>query len=100
MPFSQRSVRSIIKKYCQGEISDETVIYIRDQLTKITKEITKEGMKNFKEKNNLRQKLGLKTKKRLDIISFKNITDSILKEITDENFGEVDKLLCQDGAKK
>ena len=47
MPFSQKSIRSIIKKYYQGEISDETVIYIRDQLTKITKEIAKEGMKNY-----------------------------------------------------
>jgi hypothetical protein len=100
MTFSQRSIKSIIKKYYTGEISNETVIYVRDQLTKITEIIARMGMEKFYEKNKLRQKLGLKSKKRLDISSFKNITDKILIELNDKNLGEVDDLLCQDGVKK
>ena len=100
MKFSQRSIKSILKKYYRDEISNETVIYIRDQIEKITEIIARKGMEKFYEKNKLRQKLGLKTKKRLDISSFKSITDNILKDINDKNFSEVEKLLGMDGAKK
>ena len=100
MAYSLRTTRAIIKKYHTGEISDEAVIYIRNQLTEITKIIAETGVKTFNEKNDLRQKLGLKTKKRLDTTCFKNITDNILKEITDKNIGKIDQLFCQDGVKK
>ena len=100
MTYSLRTTRSIIKKYYTGEISDEAVIYIRNQLTEITKTIATIGVNAFIEKNKLRQNLGLKAKKRLGKTCFKNITDNILKEITDKNLGEVEKLFCQDGAKR
>ena len=100
MSYSLRTTRSIIKKYYHGEISDETIIYLRNKLTEITKTIAAIALDEFNEKNKIRQDLSLKTKKRLDISSFKNITDKILKEINDKNTGEVRDLLCQDGVKK
>jgi len=100
LTYSLRTTRAIIKKYYQGEISDETVIHLRNKLIDITQTIASIAVKKFNEKNKLRKNLGLKPKKRLDKTSFKNITDNILKDINDKNFSEVEKLLGMDGAKK
>ena len=97
-----KPVKRILKKHHSGEISEETIIYVRDILLDFTAFITKQAVQEFHLMNQRRVTNGLSPLKRLDRISFKIVWERIFKQIEDKNLGEVgnhnDILLCQDGA--
>ena len=99
--YALKPIKKILKIFYDGEISDETVIYIRDILLHITYFIGKEGVEEFKNNNIARTKHGLPPYKRLDVTAFKEVWDRFFKSIEVTNMGEVVQvnrsLLCLDG---
>ena len=101
--YPLKPIRTILKEHHDGEVSEEAVIYVRDILLVVTAFLAEESVKDFNELNRRRQEQGLPILKRLDRFAFKNVWESIYKQILDKNIGEVgnvmETLLCQDGAK-
>lgn len=97
-----KPVKKILKKHHNGEISEDTVIYVRDILLDFTNYFAKQAVEEFHTMNQRRVKNGLSPLKRLDRTSFKIVWERTYKQITDKKIGEVgnhnDILLCQDGA--
>lgn len=100
-----KPIKRILKKFYEGEISDETCVYVRDLLLQFTELLAEEAVKEFQNNNIERLNRGLPQLKRLHKSSFIDIWDRFFKSLNVPNMGEVGKqnetLLCpKDGAKK
>lgn len=100
--FPAKPVKRILKNHHGGEVSEETIIYVRDILLIFTEYIAKQAVEEFHSMNSRRTKNGLSPLKRLNKTSFKIVWERLYKQFPDEKIGEVgkhnDTLLCQDGA--
>ncbi len=101
--YPLKPIRTILKEHHDGEISEETVIFLRDILLIFTEFLAKQAVQEFNIMNQRRANNGLASMKRLDELSFRIVWERIYKQIVDKNIGEVgnvmETLLCQDGAK-
>lgn len=101
--YPLKPIKTILKKHHGGEVSDESVSYVRDILLVVTEFLAEESVKDFNEMNRRRQEQGLPILKRLDMFTLKNVFERFFKQVKDKNIGEVgnvmETLLCQDGAK-
>jgi hypothetical protein len=99
-----KPVKRILKKHHNGEVSEETAVYVRDILVDFTEFLAKQAVQEFHLMNQSRAKNGLIPLKRLDKTSFKIVWGRIYKQLIDKNMGEVgnnvtSSLLCpKDGA--
>ena len=102
MSYPIKPVKKILKQYYNGEISTESLVYVKDILIEFTNFLAKQAVQEFYMLNQTRVRNGLTSLKRLDKLSFKIVWERTYKQITDKNIGEVgnhnDILLCQDGA--
>lgn len=102
MPYPIKPVKKILKHYYNGEISVESLVYVRDILIDFTNLLAEQTVKVFDEMNEQREKSGIPSLKRLDKKSFEKVWKNIYKEVIHKNIGEVGNhneiLLCQDGA--
>jgi hypothetical protein len=101
--YPLKPIKRILKKHHDGEVSEETVVFVRGILLSFTEFLAKQAVQEFHVMNQRRVKNGLLPLKRLDRTSFKIVWERINKQITDKNIGEVGNnddspLLCQDGA--
>lgn len=104
MPYPIKPLKKILKQNYNGEISTESLVYVKDILIEFTNFLAKQAVEEFHMMNKRRVKNGLSPLKRLDRTSFKIVWERIYKQIEDKNMGEVgnnetSSLLCpKDGA--
>ena len=77
--ISYKLVRRILKQYTQREVSRKGVLYVRDFLDDILRDISIDSAKELERINQLRQKVNLSEMKRIPQSIFKNLSHKHFK---------------------
>lgn len=89
LSISLNQVRKSVSQYWEGEISQDTIIYIRDILEDVLTQISKEVVREIEERNYIREKVNLPVKKRIKASSIKMISVKVYKSVDDSKCSEV-----------
>ena len=85
--FPLKPIKTIIKQQFKGEITAESVLYLRDILPIVICYLVKEAVKEHEKVNDIRIKRGFPERKRLNKISFKCVFERTFKLLEDEKAG-------------
>ena len=83
--FPLKPIKRTIKQYYNGEISIETIFYVRDVMLDFVNYLAKEAVEEFKEYNKRREKQNLPPMKRLDRQSFEKVADTLFNKLDIKN---------------
>ena len=99
--FPLKPIKRILKKYYKGEITTESVIFVRNVLLDTTKLLAEEAVKEFEDINRIGNDHHTASFKRLNKFTFESVFDRFFKPVFDKDDGVVGHnnkaLLCQNG---
>ena len=92
-----KTVKKIMKQHWDGEISYDACVYVRDYVYDVICYIVEEGVSEFEDINNRREKHGLPRLKRLDKSSFEGVSSIYSQQICiDGEIGQSNReLFCR-----
>ena len=81
-------IRRTLKEYVKGEITQESIIYVRDVLDNVLCQLGEDSIKELDKSNRLRQIQGLPKLKRYPVSVFIKLSDELFNQPPDFKFGE------------
>ena len=82
-----KTVKKILKEYVKGEVTHESVIYVKDLLEDISKLIATRSIKEFEEYNHLREIQKLPKLKRIPSSIYLRLCEGLYKCVVDFKLG-------------
>ena len=95
--FPIKTIKRIIKRKWDGEISHKACVYVRDFVYDVICDFVEKGVAEFEEINGRREQHGLPRLKRLDISAFRDVNSLYSQQISkDGRIGRRNKeLFCR-----
>lgn len=81
-------IRRTLKEYVKGEITQESIIYVRDILDNVLCQLGEDSIKELDKSNRLRQIQGLPKLKRYPVSVFIKLSDELFNQPPDFNDGD------------